>query len=103
MEIDRQALKVAKEASLSEFKPSSLTPEKNTITAPTEKKNEYSLGIKPIDKQHQMIMFSFANIENSIHSKLDWSTIHYSILELKELSLRHFAVVDALMELFGYP
>ena len=103
MEIDQQPLKVTKKASVSEFKPASLLPEKKTVSHPTEWKNEYSVGIKTVDKQHQLIMSSFANIVNSIHSELAWSAIHYSILELKELALRHFAVEDALMELFGYP
>jgi hemerythrin-like metal-binding protein len=66
-------------------------------------KNEYSLGIKTIDEQHEMLIRSFANIEKSIHSDMAWSTIHYGILELKELALIHFSVEEALMELFGYP
>jgi hypothetical protein len=36
MEIDQQALKVAKKVSVSEFKPASLAPEKKTLTHPTE-------------------------------------------------------------------
>jgi hemerythrin-like metal-binding protein len=103
MEKDEEVLKIAKSTAVFELEPMSQSTEQKTLPDPIEWKNQYSLGIKTIDKQHQMIMRSFANIENSIHAELAWSTIHYSILELKELALRHFAVEEALMELFGYP
>ncbi len=103
MKNEQQALKVANDALIFESEPTGLPPEKKTVTHPMEWKNEYSVGIKTIDDQHKMLLHCFANIQNSIFAEQAWSTIHYSIIELKELALIHFAVEDALMELFGYP
>lgn len=68
-----------------------------------EWKNEYSLGIQEIDDQHKMLLHSFSVIENAIRLKQGWSSTHYSIVELKELALMHFAFEEAMMRLFGYP
>jgi hemerythrin len=86
-----------------ESEPLSLTTEQLTVPDPIEWKNKYSIGIETIEKQHQMIMRSFANFKNLIHLEVAWLTIHYSILELKGFASRHFAIEDVLMELFKYP
>jgi hemerythrin-like metal-binding protein len=103
MEKDQQALRVANVALGFEIEPVRLAAEMKTVHDPIKWKKDYSLGIKTIDDQHKMLISSFNSIKRAIHSELPWSTIHFSILELKELVFIHFAVENALMELFGYP
>jgi hemerythrin-like metal-binding protein len=103
MEKDQQTRKDANVALGFEFEPARLTTEIKTEPDLIEWKKEYSLGIKTIDDQHKMLFRMFTSIKKSIRSESTWATIHFSILELKELVLIHFAVEDALMELFGYP
>ncbi|MEI7843918.1 MAG: bacteriohemerythrin [Gallionellaceae bacterium] len=68
-----------------------------------EWKNEYSLGIQEIDDQHKALLRSFNKIKEAIRTEQAWSGTHFSILELREHALSHFAVEEAMMRLFGYP
>lgn len=65
-------------------------------------RSDYSLGIAEIDQQHRALLRSFSSIEEAISLGQGWSNVHYAIVELRELALRHFDFEEAVMRLFGY-
>jgi hemerythrin-like metal-binding protein len=65
--------------------------------------DEYSIGIKEIDSQHQELVRLFLQITESVAAELDWSEIHLRILQLGRFAEFHFKFEDALMRVFAYP
>ncbi len=65
-------------------------------------KDEYSLGIQEIDDQHKLLLHAFSAVEDTIKQDKGWSSIHFSIVELKALARMHFSFEEALMRLFGF-
>lgn len=65
-------------------------------------KDEYSLGIQEIDDQHKSILLGFSALEDAIKLGEGWSSIHFSIVELKAVARMHFSFEEALMRLFGF-
>lgn len=65
-------------------------------------KSEYSLGIQEIDNQHKLFLLGFSAVEDTIELANGWSSIHFSIVELKALARMHFSFEEALMRLFGF-
>lgn len=63
---------------------------------------EYSVGIEEIDRQHKELLRLFAVIKNAIASDQGWSTIHYSLVEVKRFAHFHFQFEEALMRLYGF-
>ncbi len=68
-----------------------------------EWKEEYSVGIPEIDKQHKLLLGCFTDIEASIKSDQSWSNTHYAIIKLSQVAQMHFSFEEAIMRMFGYP
>jgi hemerythrin len=68
-----------------------------------EWKDEYSVGILEIDKQHKLLLQSFAAIEESIKLFKGWSNTHYAIKELTNLAHMHFSFEEAIMRMYDFP
>lgn len=66
-------------------------------------KEEYSVGIEDIDKQHQVLFDYFTLFENSVANGANWSGLHFILVQLRDFARIHFAVEESLMHLFGYP
>ncbi|MDP2794172.1 MAG: bacteriohemerythrin [Sulfurisoma sp.] len=67
-----------------------------------EWKDEYSLGIAEIDNQHKVLLRGFSAVEEAIGLGRGWSSVHFAIVELRDLAASHFAFEEALMRLYGY-
>ena len=66
-------------------------------------KDEYSVGIEDIDKQHRVLLDYFTLIEDSIGGGGNWSSLHFILVQLHDFARIHFAVEETLMHMFGYP
>lgn len=66
-------------------------------------KDEYSVGIEDIDKQHRVLLDYFTLIEDSVGSGGNWSSLHFILVQLRDFARIHFAVEETLMHMFGYP
>lgn len=66
-------------------------------------KEEYSVGIEDIDRQHRVLLDYFTLFENSVESGGNWSGLHFILIQLRDFARIHFAVEETLMHLFGYP
>lgn len=66
-------------------------------------KDEYSVGIEDIDKQHRVLLDYFTLIEDSVSSGGNWSSLHFILVQLHDFARIHFAVEETLMHMFGYP
>jgi hemerythrin-like metal-binding protein len=68
-----------------------------------EWKEEYSVGIKEIDTQHKELISLFSRITDSVEQELQWSEVHYRIVELRNFASFHFDFEEALLRLYGCP
>jgi hemerythrin len=66
-------------------------------------KDEYSIGIEEIDKQHRVLLDCFTLIEDSIALNESWTNVHFAVVELREFARIHFAVEETLMRMFNFP
>jgi hemerythrin-like metal-binding protein len=66
-------------------------------------KEEYSVGIKEIDTQHKELLSLFSRIMDSVEQGLQWSEVHYRIVELRNFASFHFDFEEALLRLYGCP
>ncbi|MFA7269991.1 MAG: hemerythrin family protein [Sterolibacterium sp.] len=66
-------------------------------------KDEYSVGIEEIDKQHRVLLDYFRLIEDTVASGGTWSNVHFILIQLHDFARIHFAVEEALMHMFAYP
>ena len=73
------------------------------MTRKSNWKSEFSLGIGPIDRQHQQIFERLLAIENSVEKRDPWHILGFLVRELADQLKFHFAVEEALLELAGYP
>lgn len=65
-------------------------------------KEEYSVGIKTIDQQHQMLFQLINDFYNNLKSGADKSTMKNVIGELEAYIQTHFATEEALMQAASY-
>lgn len=66
-------------------------------------KEEYSVGIEEIDKQHRVLLDYFGLIEDAVAAGGNWSSLHFILIQLRDFARIHFAVEETLMHLFAYP
>lgn len=74
--------------------------------SPTTWNNSFSVGIDQIDDQHKDLFNCIADLENSISNpdeKQRWSSIHYSIVKLRDYTRIHFSIEECVMEILDYP
>lgn len=65
-------------------------------------KEEYSLGIEEIDRQHQQMLRIMADIEAKVAAGGEWNELHLGIVELRSFAQTHFYFEEALMRSFGF-
>jgi hemerythrin len=66
-------------------------------------KDEYSVGINAIDRQHRKIFESLLALENAIEKKEPWHSISDLISQLTENLKLHWVTEEALLEIIHYP
>lgn len=66
-------------------------------------KEEYSVGIEEIDKQHRVLLDYFGLIEDAVAAGGNWSSLHFILIQLRDFARIHFVVEETLMHLFAYP
>ena len=66
-------------------------------------RQEFSLGILERDDQHKTLIRSFGAIEEAIKQGQAWSTVYFSLADLREFARFHFTCEEALMRLHGFP
>ena len=66
-------------------------------------KEEFSVGIEDIDKQHRVLFEYFTLFENSVANGANWSGLHFILIQLRDFARIHFAAEEILMHLFAYP
>ncbi|MCX7171195.1 MAG: bacteriohemerythrin [Proteobacteria bacterium] len=66
-------------------------------------KEEYSVGIDEIDKQHRVLLDYFNLIEDAVAAGGTWSSLHFILVQLHDFARIHFSVEETLMHMFAYP
>ena len=66
-------------------------------------KQEYSLGIAAVDREHEKIFENMLAIEDSLEKQDPWHIVHFHIIELERYMSFHFAVEEALLQIIRYP
>ncbi|MBF0613953.1 MAG: hemerythrin family protein [Magnetococcales bacterium] len=66
-------------------------------------KPEYSVGVGPIDDQHQRLFHLFGLLMDSIHSGETESTLDRIFVQLRGYVTSHFRFEERLMRKAGYP
>ncbi|MBI4292833.1 MAG: hemerythrin family protein [Betaproteobacteria bacterium] len=68
-----------------------------------EWKEEFSVGIPEIDKQHRVLIDCISDLEQAVGTQQRWSAVHSTIGRLTQYTQVHFAVEESLMQIHGYP
>lgn len=68
-----------------------------------EWKDEYSVGLAEIDRQHKQLIGLFGHIEEALDTDTNWLDLHSKIVELRNFASFHFEFEEALMRMFAFP
>ena len=68
-----------------------------------EWKEEYSVGLAEIDRQHKELIAYFQRIESALEEGSNWSDLHFRIVELRNFAEFHFEFEEGLMRMFDFP
>lgn len=66
-------------------------------------KEEYSLGVPAMDRDHRQLIAAMNQVHELAEQKADQATIDDAICELADLTAEHFAAEEQLMEKIQYP
>jgi hemerythrin len=66
-------------------------------------KNEFRVGIRDIDEQHQEIITCISSIKQAVAQQDRWSDVHLGFVNLADLAQIHFKVEESLMRILDYP
>lgn len=66
-------------------------------------KEEFCIGIAPIDAQHRAIFEKMLSLENGIEKRDPWHVQQFFIADLTTTLKFHLAVEESLLEIVGYP
>lgn len=66
-------------------------------------KDEYALGIREIDDQHEGLVAFITELEKAVEGREHWNTVQPLIARARELVKFHFAVEESLMQMVDYP
>lgn len=66
-------------------------------------KDEYTVNVNEIDRQHKKMINLVTNIHVSVESRIDKDKLKILLNELVEYTRMHFSTEDKLMKKYAYP